>query len=137
MAKYLLLSSAVKQLSRKAKHECYVGSSEPSTTLEWGATMVDTHSDMYTYSGYIYNQYSPYSHYTYNQSIYQQHIYNQNIYNQSTYNQKSYNPNTRCPKKKGISESFSVSFTTHLMLKLEYSFIIYLKFDNHMVVPST
>ena len=55
--------------------------------------MVDTHSDMYTYSGYIYNQYSPYCHYTYNQSIYQQNIYNQNIYNQSIYNQKSYNPN--------------------------------------------
>ena len=43
-----------------------------------------------------------------------------------------------CPKKKGISKCYSVCFTGHglLIWSLEYSFLIRLKIDIHMVVSS-
>ena len=44
---------------------------------------------------------------------------------------------TGCPKKRGISECCSVCFTAHLILSLEYSFLIRWKREIHMIVPST
>ena len=40
-------------------------------------------------------------------------------------------------KKRGICEGYSVCVTAHLIWRLEYSFLIYLKIEIHMVVPST
>ena len=41
------------------------------------------------------------------------------------------------PKKRGISECYSVCFTAHLILSLENLFIIYLKVEIHIFVPNT
>ena len=40
------------------------------------------------------------------------------------------------PKKWGISECYSVCFTAHFLWSLEYSFLIHLKIEIHMFVPS-
>ena len=45
--------------------------------------------------------------------------------------------NTGCPKKRGISECCSVCSTAQLMLDLESAFLIHLKIEIHMFVPST
>ena len=44
---------------------------------------------------------------------------------------------TGCPKKKGISKCCSVCSTAQLMLNLDSSILIYLKYEIHMFVPST
>ena len=41
------------------------------------------------------------------------------------------------PKKRGISECYSVCFTAHLILSLENLFIIYLKVEIHMFLSNT
>ena len=41
------------------------------------------------------------------------------------------------PKKRGISECLSVCFTADLISNLAYSFLIQLKIEIHMFVPST
>ena len=40
-------------------------------------------------------------------------------------------------QKKGISECYSFCFTAHLIWSLEYSFLIQLKIEIHMLVAST
>ena len=44
---------------------------------------------------------------------------------------------TGCSKKRGISECYIVCFTAHLIWSIEYSCLIYLKIEIHMLVTST
>ena len=44
---------------------------------------------------------------------------------------------TGCPKKRGISDCYSVYFTALFIWNLDYSFLIHLKIEIHMFVPST
>ena len=41
------------------------------------------------------------------------------------------------PKKKGISECYSFSFSVYMIWSLEYSLLTHLKIDIHRFVPST
>ena len=41
------------------------------------------------------------------------------------------------PKKRGISECFSVCFTPHLIWSLEYSFLMHLKIEIHVFIART
>ena len=41
------------------------------------------------------------------------------------------------PKKRGISECYSVSFTALMIWSLDYSLVTHLKIDIHRLVPNT